>query len=150
MVSEATISAFIKTAERYLEKNIQEVPSFTQIVDYRGTVLGEAFNSVEEKSLTSSHSEIRAIENAQKSLQEKFLYKTHLLTILEPCTMCAGAIIQARIESITYFAEQKKIPGISEFSLEYILSSNHFPRLQFLPNSEMESAITLFFKKLRL
>jgi len=126
-----------------------EIPSYTQIVDDEGNILGEAFNSVEGSMRTSNHSEVRAIEIAQDSLRGKFLYKTHLLTVLEPCTMCAGAIIQARVESVTYFAEQKKIPGISRFSLEYILASNHFPTLRYIPDPSVEIAIQQFFQNLR-
>lgn len=126
-----------------------EIPSYTQIVDREGNILGEAFNSVEGSMQTTNHSEIRALENAQNQLREKFLYKTHLLTVLEPCTMCTGAIIQARVESVTYFAEQKKIPGISRFNLEFILASNHFPTLRYIPDPSIEMAIQKFFQKLR-
>jgi tRNA(adenine34) deaminase len=72
-----------------------------------------------------------------------------LLTALEPCSMCTGAIIQSRIETVTYFAEQLKIPGISSFSLEFLAKSNHFPKIIFISDESVALVFKKFFEKIR-
>ena len=63
--------------------------------------------------------------------------------------MCTGAIIQSRIESVTYFAEQHKIPGISSFSLEFLVKSNHFPKIIYIPDNSVALVFSKFFKNIR-
>jgi tRNA(adenine34) deaminase len=104
---------------------------------------------VESTQFSSYHSELLCIQIAQKKLNTKYLDKLHLLTALEPCTMCTGAIIHSKIESVTYFAEQDKILGISSSTLEFIAKSNHFPKLIFHEERLISQIFTNFFLKIR-
>ena len=144
------IVLFFKKFYEFSDSNCIEVPSFSQIYtsDW-SSLISESHNFVEIEKSTFNHSEIVCIQKAQYELKNKFLYHYNLLTLLEPCSMCAGAIIQSRIHSVTYFIEQKKIPGISNFSPEFILNSNHFPKLEFLENHEVKTTFNSFFKKIR-
>ena len=125
-----------------------EIPSFTQI--YKGkTLLAETFNQVEENARTHMHSEILCIESAQKILNNKFLSDCLLLTAIEPCLMCAGAIIHARIAEVIYFLEATKTEGITSLSIESIYSKNHFPKLQLHHTEEVEEIVKGFFRSRR-
>lgn len=84
----------IKQALKSLESN--DVPIACVIVK-DGKIISKAYNQVEKRKKTSYHAEIIAIEKAQKKLKTKFLTDCSLYSTLEPCSMCAGAIILARI-----------------------------------------------------
>ena len=132
-----------------IESNPEEIPSYSQIYNSNWETLEQSMNNVEFTQFTSYHSELLCIQNTQEKLKNKYLDRCHLLTALEPCSMCTGAIIQSRIESVTYFAEQHKIPGISSFSLEFLLKSNHFPVINYIPDNSIALIFSRFFKKIR-
>lgn len=125
-----------------------EVPSFSMIFQ-DSEILASAYNLVEEKQNTNYHSEILAIEEALQKRNKKFLNNSVLLTTLEPCLMCAGAIILARIDEVWYFAEQTKQAGISSLNIETIYKLNHFPKLRFIRDEKIELKWKIFFNKLR-
>lgn len=138
-------SNFLTHSQRYPE----EVPSYSQIYTPEWELVAESFNQVEKKSTTTFHSEVLCIQKAQDLFKNKYLYHYNLLTILEPCTMCTGSIIQSRLGNVFYFAELEKIPGISSFSPEFIVKSNHFPKLEFLPRQEASEILKKFFSQIR-
>ncbi len=138
------LEKFIKLAN----ENPEEIPSFTQI--YKdGNLLAEKFNQVEENTNTHMHSEILCIEFAQRVIGNKFLNKCTMLTSIEPCLMCAGAIIHARIGEVIYFLDATKTEGITSLSIESIYSKNHFPKLTLQHSEEIESIVKKFFKDRR-
>lgn len=142
------IKLFLEKYTSLCEKNPQEIPSFSQI--YKdGILLAETFNQVEENTHTHMHSEILCIETTQKKLNSKFLNDCILLTSIEPCIMCAGAIIQARISEVVYFLEATKTQGITSISVESIYSKNHFPKLTLFHSEEIELVVKNFFKDKR-
>lgn len=125
-----------------------EVPSFSMI--FKGNdILSESCNQVEVLQDISAHSEILAIRLAQEKINSRYLVECTLVTTLEPCTMCAGAIILARIESVYYLAPAGKYDGISSLSFENIYQKNHFPKLIIVKNPEASQLIKNFFKKKR-
>ncbi len=138
-------SNFLAHSQRYPE----EVPSYSQIYTSDWELVAESFNQVEIYSSTSFHSETLCIQKAQDLSKKKYLYHYNLLTLLEPCTMCTGSIIQSRLRNVIYFAELEKIPGISSFSPEFIVKSNHFPKLEFLPSQEASEVLRKFFSRVR-
>lgn len=138
------LSKFIYNAKLHPE----EIPSFSQIYA-DGKYMAESFNQVEEKSFTSFHSEVLCIEAAQKKLKSKFLNNCTLLTAIEPCLMCAGSIINARITEVIYFLEATKTEGITSLSIESIYRKNHFPNLILLHSNEIELIVKDFFRKKR-
>jgi tRNA(Arg) A34 adenosine deaminase TadA len=147
--SKAVIENFLNHFYRSVELNPDEVPSFTQIFTSNLETLEYSINNVESSQFSSYHSELLCIQKAQEKLKNKYLDSCHLLTALEPCSMCTGAIIQSRIETVTYFAEQHKIPGISSFSLEFLAKSNHFPKIIYIPDNSVTLVFKEFFEKVR-
>ena len=82
-----------------------EVPVGCVIVR-RGQVVGRGRNRREEKQQTSSHAEMEAIRQANEALGTWRLDDCTLYVTLEPCPMCAGAIINSRIPTVVYGAKE--------------------------------------------
>lgn len=83
-----------------------EVPVGCVIVK-DGKIIGRGRNRREEKQLTSSHAEMEAIAQANEALKSWRLDGCALYVTLEPCPMCAGAIINARIPRVFYGARDE-------------------------------------------
>ena len=81
-----------------------EVPVGCVIVDADGTVIGRGRNRREERSDATAHAEVEAIREAGKAVGSWRLEGCTLYVTLEPCPMCAGAIINARIPTLVYAA----------------------------------------------
>jgi len=73
-----------------------------------GKVIAKAHNLREETNISTGHAEIIAIERANKELNSWRLDGCTLYVTIEPCPMCAGAIIQSRIKNVFYGAQDKK------------------------------------------
>lgn len=82
---------------------LDEVPVGALVV-HRGEIIAEAFNTRERDKCASSHAELRAIEAASRALGGWRLPDCTLYVTLEPCPMCAGAILHARIDRVVYGA----------------------------------------------
>ncbi len=136
------IDAFLKNFFQCYAHSKEEIPSFTQI--YSGnTLLSQEYNFTRESKNQVLHSEVLAIQNLNR---EKIYNKnTTLLTTLEPCLMCAGAIMKARIENVIYFAETKPNEGISSIPMEIFYSQNFVPKILFIKNLEIEKLFSSFF-----
>ena len=87
----------IKEAKKAAKK--LEVPVGCVIVK-NGKIIARAHNQKETKNDTTKHAEILAIQKASKKLEAWRLLDCEMYVTLEPCSMCAGAIIQARIKKI--------------------------------------------------
>ena len=83
-----------------------EVPVGCVIVGPDGTVLGRGRNRRAEESDATAHAEIEAIREACRALGDWRLEGCRLYVTLEPCPMCAGAIINARVPAIYYGARE--------------------------------------------
>lgn len=83
-----------------------EVPVGCVIVDDRGSIIGRGRNMREEKRSALSHAETEAIEQACHTLGDWRLDGCTLFVTLEPCPMCAGAIINSRISTLVYGARE--------------------------------------------
>ncbi len=84
-------------------KHSDEVPVGAVIVK-NGKVISEAFNAREKKRDATAHAEILAIKKACKKLKDFRLLNCDLYVTLEPCVMCMGAAINARIENVYFGA----------------------------------------------
>ncbi|MGL5795118.1 MAG: nucleoside deaminase [Waterburya sp.] len=89
-----------------------EVPVGAVIVDSQGNLLAEATNRKERDLDSTAHAEILAIRAASQVKQSYYLPKCTLYVTLEPCPMCAGAIIQSRIGLLVYGADDPKTGAI--------------------------------------
>lgn len=88
-------------AEKAFDKD--EIPVGCVIV-FQNTVIAKAHNLVESLNDPTAHAEILAITSASEYLQSKQLIGCSLYVTLEPCTMCAGAIVLAKIENVFFGA----------------------------------------------
>ena len=89
-----------------------DVPVGTVIV-YKNKVIAKTHNIKEKENNAVKHAELIAIEKACKKLKTWHLEECTLYTTLEPCLMCTGAIVQSRINTIYYAADN---PNFGELS----------------------------------
>lgn len=97
-------------------KNAQdsnEVPVGAILVDERGNELSKQFNKKEITYNATAHAEILCIEEASEKLKNWRLSNCTMYVTLEPCLMCLGAIIQARIKLLVFGAYDLKGGSIS-------------------------------------
>jgi len=83
-----------------------EVPVGAVITDESGNIIGRGRNRREERCSAIHHAEIEAIEEACKAVGSWRLSGCTLYVTLEPCPMCAGAILNARVPRIVYGAKE--------------------------------------------
>ena len=81
-----------------------EVPMGCVIVNKDGEIIGRGRNRCEEKGLATAHAEMEAIAEASAALGGWRLDGCTLYVTLEPCPMCAGAIVQARVSRLVFGA----------------------------------------------
>ena len=100
---------FMKEAIRQAKKAyaLREVPIGCVIV-YEGKIIARGYNRRNTDKNTTSHAEINAIRKASKKLGDWRLEGCTLYVTLEPCQMCAGAIVQARIPRVVIGAMNPK------------------------------------------
>jgi tRNA(adenine34) deaminase len=89
-----------------------EVPVGAVIIDSSGNLLAEGENRKERDQDPTAHAEILALRAAAQILQSWRLYKCTLYVTLEPCPMCAGAIVQSRIGLLVYGVDDTKTGAI--------------------------------------
>ncbi len=99
----------IAEAQRALAEN--EVPIGAVIV-HRDRIIASAHNQREQLRDPTAHAEMIAITQAAASLGDWRLEDCTLYVTLEPCPMCAGAIVQARIPQVVYGASDPKAGGV--------------------------------------
>ena len=95
-------------AEAALTHGTGDVPVGAVVVDDAGTVLGAGRNRRELDGDPTAHAEVVAIRAAAAALGSWRLDDTTLIVTLEPCTMCAGAILQSRIPRVVFGAWDEK------------------------------------------
>ena len=89
----------LKEARAAFSKN--EVPVGAVVV-HGGAVIGKGFNQIEMMNDPTAHAEMIALTAAASSLESKWLKGCTLYVTLEPCPMCAGAIVLSRIPSVVF------------------------------------------------
>jgi len=93
---------FMHIALQVAAQSGDEVPVGAVLVSSSGEVLATAHNLREAKSDPTSHAEIEVIRKAASDLSDWRLENTTLFVTLEPCVMCAGAIVAARIPRVVF------------------------------------------------
>jgi len=84
-----------------------EAPVGCVVVDAFGNIIGRGRNRREKKNSAIAHAEIEAIDEACKAIGDWRLTGCSLYVTLEPCPMCAGAIIMSRIDKLFYGAREE-------------------------------------------
>ena len=127
-----------------------EVPVGCVIV--RGDeIVGRGRNRREVGKSALAHAEIEAIGEACRNLGGWRLWECTLYVTLEPCPMCAGAIINARIPRVVYGASDKKCGATGSVCNLFSMGFNHHPKVEMgILETECAALLTEFFQKLRI
>ena len=126
-----------------------EVPVGCVIVR-NGEVVGRGRNRREEKQATSSHAEMEAIAQANAALGTWRLDDCELYVTLEPCPMCAGAILNARIRRVWYGARDEAMGACGGVTNLFMESFPHRPALVGgILKEECQAVLAEFFAGLR-
>ena len=143
---------FMKAALRQAKKaeKIDEVPIGCVIV-YDGKIIARGYNRRNTDKNTLAHAELSAIKKASKKLGDWRLEGCTLYVTLEPCQMCAGAIIQSRMDKVVIGAMNPKAGCAgSILNLLQIPAFNHQADIEIgRLEDECSSLLTFFFKALR-
>ena len=120
---------------------LEEVPVGAVVV-YQNEIIGRGFNQVRTLNDVSAHAELQAIRQASAALGNYRLSGAALYCTLEPCVMCVGAIVQARIERLIYAAREPKTGACgSAFDLLSDPAHNHRVWVQHGVMAESASAL---------
>ena len=138
----------LKEAKKAYKK--LEVPVGAVIVK-NGEIIARAHNQKETKFDTTKHAEILAIQKASKKLKAWRLLDCEMYITLEPCSMCAGAIINSRIKKIYIGAMDEKTGAVgSVLNLLEDYTFNHRVEVERgVLNNECENILKDFFRELR-
>ena len=143
---------FMKEALKQAQKAYDklEVPVGAVIVK-NNKIIARAYNQKEEKKDTTNHAEILAIKKASKKLNSWRLLDCEMYVTLEPCSMCAGALIQSRIKKVYIGAMDKKTGACgSVLNLLEDYKFNHNVEVETgILKNECENILKQFFKELR-
>ena len=127
-----------------------DVPVGCVVVSPVGEVIGRGRNRREAEGCAAAHAEIEAITQACRRLGSWRLTGCVLYVTLEPCPMCAGAIINARIAELRYGAREEKSGCCGSVLNLFEERFNHRPRLYRGPmEAECGRALRAFFEDLR-
>jgi tRNA(Ile)-lysidine synthase len=85
-----------------------EVPVGAVVLHHRGEVIGTGRNRSLEHSDMTRHAELEAIRDASQKLETPYLTECTLVVTLEPCLMCLGAILEARVKRVVFGASSSK------------------------------------------
>ena len=121
------------------------------VVVRRGEIVGRGRNRREKDKSALAHAEIEAISEACRNLGGWRLWECTLYVTLEPCPMCAGAIINARIPRVVYGASDAKCGAVRGVCSLFDMNFNHHPAVEAgIRETECAELLTEFFQKLRI
>ena len=127
-----------------------EVPVGCVIVR-NGQIVGRGRNRRETAKTALGHAEIEAIGDACANLGGWRLWDCTLYVTLEPCPMCTGAIINARIPRVVFGAKDEKCGACGSVCDLTAMDFNHHPKVEWgIREEESRALLTEFFKDLRL
>ena len=142
------MKAAIKEAMK--AQDIDEVPIGCVIVK-DGKIIARGYNKREKEQDATSHAEIKTLQKACKKLKSWRLVGCDIYVTLEPCLMCAGAIIQSRIENV-YFGAYDSKGGAFGSSINVLDAKNinHRPNVcGGILEAECSQILKDYFKKKR-
>lgn len=126
-----------------------EVPVGAVIVK-DGAVIATGRNRREVGKNALAHAELEAIDNACKALGGWRIFGCTLYVTLEPCPMCAGAIINARLDRVVFGAYDKKAGSLTSVQEMFAYPYNHKPEVTGgVMEAECAGLLSDFFKNLR-
>ena len=127
-----------------------EVPVGAIVVDREGLVIGEGHNRCESSKTAVAHAEIEAITAASLKTGDWRLDGCTIVTTLEPCPMCAGAIINSRVSAIVYGAKDHALGCCGTILNLFEERFPHHPAIYGgVLESECSELLRSFFDRLR-
>ena len=115
-----------------------------------GKIVGRGMNRRETDKNALHHAEVEAIDEAGRSLKGWRLWKCDLYVTLEPCPMCAGAIINSRVRRLVFGAKDAKAGSSGSVVDMFALPYNHKPEVTAgVLEKECSELLTDFFEQLR-
>ena len=127
-----------------------EVPVGCVIIR-NGEIVGRGRNRRETGRSAIAHAEIEAIRQACENLGGWRLWECEMYVTLEPCPMCAGAIINARIRRVVYGARDRKSGACGSVCDLFSMAFNHHPQVEIgVREAECQALLTEFFQNLRV
>ena len=143
------MKAALKEARKALDAG--DVPVGAIIV-YENKIIGRAHNQVELLRDPTAHAEMLAITQAAATLGDERLQEARMYTTLEPCIMCAGAIVLARIKELFYATPDPKAGACgSMFDIVNDNRLNHQVKvIHGIMRDEAQELLQEFFQSLRI
>ncbi|MDE5548511.1 MAG: nucleoside deaminase [Clostridia bacterium] len=136
----------IALAEKAKKKG--EVP-IGAVVVYRGKIIGRGYNLRTKKQMATAHAEVRAIEQACKKLKSWRLPEAEIYITLEPCPMCMGAVLNARIDRVYFGAYEQKGRSLTKELANANLLNHTVEVTGGVLESECAAVLTSFFSEMR-
>jgi tRNA(adenine34) deaminase len=129
-----------------------DVPVGAVVLDREGAVIGRGHNVREADGDPTGHAEVRALQDAARAVGRWRLDGATLVVTLEPCTMCAGALVLARVGRLVYGAEDPKAGAVgSLWDVVRDRRLNHRPEVVAgVLADECAKALRAFFRTHRL
>lgn len=134
-----------------LAASMGEVPVGAVVVHQpTGRIVGEGYNRRETDRSPLAHAEILAIQEASRTLGGWRLVDSALYVTLEPCPMCAGAILHARLDQVVFGTRDPKGGAVCSVQEMFALPYNWKPEvLEGLMQEECAQVLRDFFRELR-
>ncbi len=128
-----------------------EIPIGALVV-YKGQVIGKGYNRSVAASDPSAHAEVVALRAAARHLGNYRLEQTTLYVTLEPCLMCCGALLQARIERLVYGAREPRMGAVVSLydTLMAQGTQHHVAITEGVSSDQCARLVQVFFKNKRL
>ena len=128
-----------------------ELPISAVIIDVKGRCIGRGSNKRETNKDPLGHAELIALRQASLIKNDWRFNNCTIIINLEPCTMCAAALVQARMGNVIYGAEDKKRGGLGgTIDLSRHKSAHHKMKItKGILNIECKDKLKIWFKKLR-
>ena len=145
--------------EKYMKEAIRQAKKAAAVGDvpigcvivHEDKIIARAYNQRNKKKTTLAHAELLAIQKASKKLEDWRLEECTMYITLEPCQMCAGAIVQARIDEVVIGSMNPKAGCAgSVLNLLDIPAFNHQVHItKGILEEECSQMLSGFFKELR-
>jgi tRNA(adenine34) deaminase len=147
MEQEYYMNEALKLAEKAYENG--ETPVGCVIVSQSGEIIGKGFNRTEEEDATC-HAEIEAIRDASKNINSWRLDGCSLFVTMEPCPMCAGAILNSRISRIYYGVKDPRAGSCGSVINLFMENYGHSPQIYGgILETQCKDILSRFFKAVR-
>ncbi|MCB8816807.1 tRNA adenosine(34) deaminase TadA [Desulfosporosinus shakirovi] len=148
MLHQDWMSMALEQAQKAFEQG--EVP-IGAVVVYNGQLIALAHNEREQKNDPTAHAEVLVIQRAAQVLGSWRLTDATLYVTLEPCPMCAGAIMQSRLKQLVYGAMDLKggATGSVMNILDYTLWNHRVDVVAGVLEEECADILKSFFRRLR-